>query len=214
MATLTKTLAAFGFIITTFSASASADTYHHIDELALTIDRQAKLLVSESVHYRHTPEYRHLVSDARDLCRLATHLHEVAHHHGSLAHLESDLSQLDAKFHHLESVFHRVERAASYGHGHVHGHTSHVWELLHSIENNIHHLQDDLRSLRVPVHTVQPIVVRRPVVYAAPRVYHSGGHGAHLQRRNVGHSSHHYGRNTRGRGISFGGGSSRFTIRF
>ena len=48
MATLPKTLAALSLLITACSTSAFADTYQHIDQLALSIDRQAKLIVSES----------------------------------------------------------------------------------------------------------------------------------------------------------------------
>ena len=217
MAAFSKTLAALGLAITAFSATAKADTYHHIDQLALTIDRQSKQLVREAHHYRHTPEYRHLVSDARDMCRLADHLHEVAHHHGDLRHLTSDVDELDAKFHHLESVFDRVERRASHGHGHVHGNTSHVRELLISIEDNIHHLQEDLELLRTPVHA-RPIVTPRRTIYATP--YTSGWGGYHSSRpSSYGHLGGHYGRGAygqpyRGRGITFGGGSTRFTFRF
>ncbi len=219
MATLTKTLAAFGLVITTFSTSAFADTYQHIDQLALRIDRQAKLIVSESRHYRHTPEYQHLVADARDMSQLADHLHELAHHHGSLAHLESDLAKLDSKFHHLESVFDRVERNAAHGYGHVHGNTLHVKHLLNSMEENIHHLQEDLRSLRTPFHTVNPVVVQRPRGFTTLHSSNWGGYNSRPQSSGFGHGSWGYGHNvyrqrSYGRSITIGGGSSRFTFRF
>lgn len=209
MATLPKICAAFGIIVTALSSSAVADTYHHIDELALSIQRQSRELICETRHYRHTPEYRHLVADTRDMYELAAHIHDLAHHHGSIEHLESDVAELDAKFHHLESVFDRVERRAAHGHGHVHGNTAHVKAALNSIEDSIHHLQDDLRSLR---GSHRRVVVRRPS-YVAPKYdswdrYRSGGwgHGHDV------HDSHVYG--SRGRSFSIGGGSSRFTFRF
>ena len=121
MTTLSKICAVLGIAVTTWSTTAMADTYQHIDELALDIQKKSRQLISEARHYRHTPEYRHLVDDARDMYELAAHVHDLAHHHGSLAHLESDVAQLDAKFHHLESVFDRVERRAAHGHGHIHG---------------------------------------------------------------------------------------------
>lgn len=198
MALFSKSLIALGMLVTTLSTSGFADTYRHIDGLALSIQRKARLLQRETVHYRHTPEYRHLLDDTRDLYRFATHLHEVAHHHGSLAHLESDVRQLDSKFHHLEAVFDRVENAAAHGHGHVDGHTAHVKALLRSIESSIHHLQDDIRSLRHPI-------CNYPVVPVTPHheVYRRGHHG-----HGPGYSNRPRG------GISFGGGSTRFTINF
>ena len=211
MAPLTKILIGFGLGVATFCTSASADTYRHIDELALNIERQSKRLVSEVRHYRHTPEYRHLIEDARDMADLADHLHDVAHDHGSLAHMESDLRQLDSKFHHLESLFDRVEYGAAYGRGHVHGETSHVRELLHLIEDDIHHLQDDLRSLRTPVCTTSPVVVNRPPIYPSPYSNRWGGYNNPPQSSGFGQS---YRNGWGGRGITIGGGSSRFTIGF
>lgn len=207
MTTFTNTLAALGLVVTTFSASAFADTYHHVDQLALQIEVESKQIVNESRHYRHTPEYRHIVADAREVSRLASHIHELAHHHGSLAHLESDLAQLDAKFHHMESTFDQVELHAAHGHGHVHGNTSHVKRLLNSIASHIHHLQEDLQSMRTPIHAVHPVVVRRPSIYRTPYSNYWGSYNTRPQSNWYGHGSH-------GRGISIGGGSSRFTIRF
>jgi hypothetical protein len=201
MATLSKTLAAFGLFVASLSGSASADTYHHIDEVALAISQQTKEFVRESRHYRHTPEYRHLISDTRELARLADHVHELAHHHGSVEHLEADLEGLDSTFHHLESVFVGIERGAAWGHGHTHGGTSHVRYLLKAIEENIHHLQEDLRSLRTAFHSA-PVVVNRPSL---------GGWGGYSSRPR--HSGYGYGAH-RSRGFSIGGGSSRFTFRF
>ncbi|TWU14982.1 hypothetical protein Pla52o_55190 [Novipirellula galeiformis] len=215
MTTLFQTLAACGLVIVAFSTSASADTYHHVDQLALQIDRQAKQILSESRHYRHTPEYSHLVADAREMSELADHMHEVAHHRGSLAHLESDLAKLDAQFHHLESLIDQIERRSARGRGHIHGNTAHVKRLLHSIEDNIHHLQADLRSLRTPRYSVQPYTSARPVIgtpywsgYGARP--HSSGFG-HARGHHDQHAGEHHGRS---RGITIGGGSSRFTIRF
>jgi hypothetical protein len=210
LAPLTKTFAALGLLVTLCSTSAFADTYRHIDELALDIQRQSRLLMRESSHYRHTPEYRHLLSDTRDIYKLAAHMHEVAHQHGSLAHLESDLRELDSEFHHLESVFDRVERESSHGHGHVHGYTGHVKELLKSIEADIHHLQEDVRSLRTHFHDRPVVSVSRPPVYVAPQSRHSSAYNSHRS----GHQSRQGYPSGVGRGITFGGGSTRFSIRF
>ena len=223
MTLLPKTFALLGFAFTALATPALADTYHHIDQLALSIDRQAKELVRESCHYRHTPEYAHLVTDAREMSQLAEHLHEVAHHHGSLAHLIHDVEELDAKFHHLESLFDRIERRAAHGHGHVHGNTAHVRELLDVMADNIHHLQEDLDSLRRPIHTRRPVVSSPRTPFATPYGntyggYPSRGYGGYGYG-GYGYGGRHHGPNAyqpvpRGRGITIGGGSSRFTIRF
>ena len=62
--------------------------------------------------------------------------------------MAADLKNLDTSFHHMESLFDRIEANAARGHGHVHGSTSHVKELLGSMEKNIHHLSEDITSLR------------------------------------------------------------------
>ncbi|GAA5504672.1 hypothetical protein [Novipirellula caenicola] len=209
-----KTFASLALCLTAFCSTASADTYDHIDQLALKIAVQSNQIVRETSHYRHTPEYVHLLSDARDMARLADHIHELAHHHSSVSHLDRDLAMLDSKFHHLESLFDAIEHRAAYGHGHIHGHTSHVRMLLNAIENNIHHLQADIRTLRTPV-------------YATPYSSNWGGYSSRWGGYNVrpsssnfGHRDHHddhdsHSHRSRSRGgITIGGGSSRFTIRF
>jgi len=147
-----KSLAAFTMLasVTALGASnASADEYRHIDELALDIQAKAALLTNETVHYRHTSQYRHLVADAVALRRLAGHVHEIAHRRGSLAHLQADLRDLDATFHHVEGLVTAIERHAYRGRGgHVHGDTRHVRELLIAMEDCIHHMQDDVAALR------------------------------------------------------------------
>ncbi|WP_182867331.1 hypothetical protein [Stieleria mannarensis] len=202
MPLLTKTFATLGMLTAFIASPALADTYRHIDDLANDIEDKARLLEKEMRHYRHTPEYRHLVEDARAIRKLADHLHDVAHDHGSLSHMESDLRELDHDFHHFQSVFERVERHAAHGHGHIHGDTRHVRRLLHHIEVDIHHLQDDLRSLRRPYHHGHRTTVARPPIFTPPPSrcpddysHRSGGYGF-------------------GRGISIGSGSSRFTIRW
>ncbi len=195
-------------VMTAFTAQVNADEYHHIDQLARKVQRQTRQLGNELRHYRHAPEYAHLVEDTNELSRLAKHIHDVTHFEGNLVHLQSDLDGLDRNFHHLEEVFDRVEHNAAFGHGHVHGNTKHVKRLLKSIEDSIHHISTDVQTLR------RPVVFHRPV-YTAPRpvyrpVYQPyGGHGGH------GHSRSNDFHNNRGViGFSIGGGSSRIQIRF
>jgi hypothetical protein len=152
---LTVALAGFGL-----TSAAQADTYEHIDTLAVQLERYAARLDREfALHYRHTSQYAHLRSDSREMARLARHVHDVAHNHGSLAHLQSDLRNLDQLFHHVEDLvddieFHAAHNAHGYhggfgyhGGGHIHGETRHVARLLHAMEDVLHHLQSDINEL-------------------------------------------------------------------
>lgn len=182
------------------STQASADEFRHIDQLAVKIQRTTKRLISEVRHYRDTPAYGHLLSDSREIHRLATHIHDVSHYEGRLTHMESDLRQLDRRFAHLQSVFDRVERDAEFcGGGHIHGNTAHVKRLLNTIEDSIHHMRSDIADIRRSrsfrrdddcCHNSRPVY--RPY------------YGAHGSRSNV------YG----GIGFTIGGGSSRIYIGF
>ncbi|QEF98231.1 hypothetical protein Mal15_22800 [Stieleria maiorica] len=202
MPLLIQSFATLGLLTALIASPALADTYRHIDELANDIEDKARLLEKEVRHYRHTPEYRHLVEDTRAIRKLADHIHDVAHDHGSLSHMESDLRELDREFHHLVSVFDRVERHAAHGHGHIHGDTRHVRRLLHYIEVDIHHMQNDFRSLRRPYHHHDRTTLARPPVFAAP------------PSRCPDDDAYRWGGSGFGRGISIGSGSSRFTIRW
>ena len=197
-------------VISAFTVQVNADEYHHIDQLAVRIQRTAQRLLRETVHYRHTPQHRHLVADTNEMFRLATHVHEVTHFEGNLTHLQNDVDKLDRQFHHLEGVFDRIEHNAAYGGGHVHGNTAHVRRLLDSMEDSIHHMSIDLQEIR------NRTVVTRPVCTLTPRkpVYGGikGGHGS----SGYGHGGYGrgYGSHDSGFGFSFGGGSSRISFRF
>jgi len=199
-----KTTVTFGLVVASaFAAQVSADTYEHLDRLAVRVERSARLLTSEMRHYRHTPEYGHLRAVAKDIRKLAAHMHKTAHHHGSLKHLKIDLAKLDSSFHHFESTFERVEHDAAYGHGHIHGNTAHVRRLMRSIENDIHHLQEDVDTLRRPV-CIHP----RPIRYNNSSNYRTYGH-PNRYGNDYGHNNYAY-----GNGFTFGGGRSHLNFRF
>ena len=195
MALFAKTAAVLTLACSALSGTAFADTYHHIDQLAVTVERQARQLEREMSAYRFSPEYGHLLADSRRLSRVAAHLHEVAHDRGCLAHLEADVRQLEWSFQHLESTLEHVEENRFYGHCRLSGSTLHVRRLMHSVELNIHHLRDDIRSLsRIQHHSEHRNAVR-PLGRVDTRFYQPLP-------------------TSRSRGITIGGGSSRFTIRF
>ena len=195
MTLFAKTAAVLTLACSALTGTAFADTYHHIDQLAVTVERQARQLEREMSAYRFSPEYGHLLADSRRLSRLAEHMHEVAHNHGCIAHLEADLRQLDSAFHHLERTLEHAEDDCFRGHCRLSGSTLHVRRLMHSMELNIHHLQDDVRSLNHVRHYDNHVGPERSFGRVDTRYYQSWP-------------------SSRSRGITIGGGSSRFTIRF
>jgi hypothetical protein len=139
-------LAALAFTTT----SANADTYHHIDKMAVEMQSRSRELLSDfSRHYRYKAGYSHLRSDALQLYRAATHLHSMAHQHRNVHHMRSDYNKMDRLFHHLQEALAATEQ--SFG-GHTHGNTQHVFELMHDFEDNLHHLDRDLKSLEAATH--------------------------------------------------------------
>lgn len=198
--------------VTAVTSNANADEYAHIDRLAVKIRNSARRITKETIHYRHTPEYRHLVADSNTLYRLATHIHDVTHFEGNLTHLANDLDQLDRTFHHLERVFDRVEHAAAFGNGHVHGRTAHVKRLLNSIEDNIHHIREDVEILRRRLIIVKPPCARVPYGgcgYGGQRNsgYRGYGNNGYDRTGSPGHGGY-------GFGFSIGGGNSRIQFQF
>jgi len=181
-----------------FVNTAKADTYGHIDSLATSLEAQTAELQAEfSLHFRHSPYYRHLAADVSNIRRQASIVHSLVHSHTCEYRLSSVLRQMDYSFHHLEGVVARAEVAARHGFGHVDGHIAHVHHLMHDIEDTIHHLREDLALLSRPVH--RPVV--RPV-HVDP--FH-GGHG--------GHSAHGGHGGPRGQsGVTFRSGNFTFRI--
>ena len=53
MNTFSKTIAALGIIATAWISTASADNYRLIDDLALSIARKSRLVVSETEYFRN-----------------------------------------------------------------------------------------------------------------------------------------------------------------
>ena len=125
---------AFTALIFVLSPSVKGDEFDRIDSRAQKIQKKARLLIKETVHYRHTPQYRSLVAATTHLYDVATHVHEVAHFSNNLNHLQSDLADLDRYFHQLEGLFQATEDLTSRGLGQVHGNTAYFRGLLRSVE--------------------------------------------------------------------------------
>lgn len=192
--------------ITALTASATialADARHDMDRIACRLTKDTDVLVQEAaIHYRHTPQYPHLISDAVQMKRLADHIHAIARH-GSIGHLKHDVNELARLFRHVDGLIREIERC-SYRGGHIHGSTFHISRGLGLIETDIRLLQSYLHVL------CNPTPVHRPV-YTAPVVttpiYNKPVHFTN------GHSGHNHG--GRGRGFGAPGANNRgngFTI--
>ncbi len=174
---LTGLVALAGLLIV--GQGAEASSYQHIDGLALRIQTQSAALYKEfRLHYSHTADYPHLISDSRNLYYRSKHIHELAHHHGHLNHIASDLRSLDYAFHHLERLLHNIEMNADVGHfGHVHGQTAHVHDLMKQLETNIHHLREDIEALTAPHHSGHGVVIRSRTIGTTPIIIRKQNHG-------------------------------------
>ncbi len=173
--TLAALIAAFGLTITANNANAAPGD--HIDRLALKLQGQARGLMTEiRLHFRHTSQYGHLISDSARIYGKAAHIHRVAHISGSPTHLRRDLAELDRLFHHLEGLVANVQVHASHGHGgHLHGRTGHVNRLIAEMENTLHHMRRDMAFVSPAPHCGHgPVPV--PVPAPAPFSGHCG-HG-------------------------------------
>lgn len=154
------------------SGAAQAAPFNHIDRLALKLRAQSSQLHREfGVHFRHSPNARHLMSDAAALYRRADHLRAVAHS-GNLHHMASDLAEMDRLFHHLEELVRDTlfrSRGGRFGHvGHVHGDARHVLRLMNEMGQTLHHLRDDVNQLRRNRPGFLPVQGNRPLVRPAP----------------------------------------------
>jgi len=184
--TLAVAIATFG--ITFASNTAQAGSFEHIDELAGELQGLSSKLAREfRDHYRHSPGYRHLAADAREMRKLAGHIHEIAHYEGDLHHIHDDLHELEELFHHVDGLVDEIEHEAEHGHGHVHGDTRHVRRILRDMDGALHHMLEDVEEMN--------------------HGSHGGGH-----EDDHGHDDH--GHAGGGVGFSIGGGSSRTVIRF
>jgi hypothetical protein len=196
--TLAALIAAFGLTLTANNADAAPGA--HIDRLALQLQGQARGLMTElRLHFRHTSQYGHMISDSAQIYGKAAHIHRVAHISGGPMHVRRDLAELDRLFHHLEGLVGNVQAHASHGHGgHLHGRLGHVNRLMAEMENTLHHMRRDMAFVSPGPHPGHgPVLVPAPVPAPFP------GHGGFRPAPGNGHS-----------GISFGNGQFGFRIGF
>ena len=125
----------------TFGSFARAHSPRHLDELAVTAERQSRQVLYQTYRlHAYGPAAQTLKNNAFQMIRLAKHVHDVAHvdphaFHGRhprpgdrierQAHLNRDVAELDRVMHEMENLVIRmksVTRRPSYDHhppGHI-----------------------------------------------------------------------------------------------
>ena len=181
--TASKISLAVTFTVLAFAltASAKADEYDRIDRFAQKIQKKSRLLIKETIHYRHTPQYRALVDASTYLYDAASHVHQVAHFANNLDHLQADLADLDRHFHQLEGLFEATKDSASRGHGRVHN-TGYAKGLLRSIEVSIDLMRRDVRKVQSKFASTHHHEVHHPVVKVPHRNQNAYSHNKSHRR--------------------------------
>ena len=172
-------VASIAAILFTFSAAnAEGNSWRHLQDLALDIQLKSDRLLGQTHHYVHTPYYQTMLRTISHMRRKAVRVHVLAIQRGCLYEMERELITLDRNFRRVRALFSRAEHDAAVGVGRIQGKTFQIRDLVHCIEDDIHHIQGDIARLRVPV---APVVTARP---------YSGYYG------NYGHQRGNYGGNT------------------
>lgn len=177
-------IASFALFAMSVSASqAKADTWGHIQRLALDIQLKSDALLGETHHYVHTPNYQTMLRCISDMRARAVRIHVLSLQHGCLIAMAEELRVLDAQFHQIEALFHETEIEASHGHGHIHGPTRHIKEHLNRIEDCIHHIRDDIRQLTRGSSYRRPYTSNRGSGYSSGYRGYSSPYRSHPRSR-------------------------------
>ncbi len=193
--TFTALLAILGLAVTGQAVQAAPND--HMDRHAVRLRALAAQAVNEvRIHYRHTPQYGHLISDAREIYAKADHIHRIAHRGVCPSHLLSDLNELDRLFHHTGELIRQVELRARHGHGHVDGDTRHMRILGAQMAQELHQMMAEVNR---PIHPA--------LIPGHGGVWHGGPHGP-------GHGGPHGGVHLNRSGIRFGNRRFSFRIGF
>ncbi len=164
-----KTIATAAMILTAglFGTSASAAD-PHLDDLAFSLKKQAAAACQEVRYgFRRTAVYPQLYKDFYELYTLADHVHDVAHNHGDLCHLKDDVDDMDRLFHHAEEMVARFSVPQTVLRGRAcltpqatgvsTYHLRRLNAILATMEDTIHHIQDDLDAELNPGGLTPPL---------------------------------------------------------
>lgn len=146
-----------------YGSFVQAESPTHIDELAVTAERQARQVFYYTYSLQsHGRAAQDLRDDAVQMIRLARHIHELAH--------------VD---HHSAHGRHR---------GHV-DRTAHINRDVASLDRLMHHMEDEVVRLKARVPARRPQYGR----YGGGRINVSVGHHISLSFGSRGSSRHHHG---------------------
>lgn len=142
--TLLAVLFATPLMALTIGSEAKAQSWQHVDRLAVQLQRQTRQMHNEvHAHFRNTPYFRHLDQDVDQMEQLARHIHDLAHHGHNIHHLRRDVEKLDRLFHHIEGVVRTMTVTGQLNFQTI----RHFRGQLNAVENTLHHLRSDLRQL-------------------------------------------------------------------
>jgi hypothetical protein len=134
--------------VCTSAANARPSDSGLVREAHRVVDYAEDLTREVSRHFRHTSEYRHLLSDAIAIKKKSKHIDSLSHHvHGlsDVRHLKDDVEDLDELVHHVGDLIARIDRGCS--RGHYHGDTRHVRELVAWMNRSLHNMEAIVRDL-------------------------------------------------------------------
>lgn len=163
-------------VLSVGATTKTAQAGHECDPLANSALQLFNLLTNLKEdfrqHYLHTPKFRDLMQDVGDMRKHASHIREIAvYRNVSIQHLEADVAEIDRLSHKLHTLVDRNEQKRK---GHVHGNTQHTYQMLASLTNLVHQMQQQIQVLKQPVyynprgHYSQNSAYR-PQVYNQPR---------------------------------------------
>ena len=103
-------------------------------------------------HFRHTREYRHLLSDADKIRAEARRIDSLSHRVNSLEVVKcirADIEDLDDLVHHVADLIEEVDRCSRRSRSRSHRNISHVKRLVDAMNCSLHSMErtvDDLES--------------------------------------------------------------------
>ena len=181
MSRIKTTIALLSMIaVSALTTQAQADEYLHINNLAQLIHDKSSELHKQMKHFRHTPHYDHVRSNALEIKRLANDIRKIAKREGSIVTLAACLDQLATYYHHTAELVDEIDFSVANGVGRVHADASYqVKALMVDLEDCIYQMRQDVaviqarayRSASRPVYTptVTKVVTRNVYIPAKPR---------------------------------------------
>ncbi len=135
-------------VTTSFPTVYTYGARNHLDELAITLQRQANDITWDMYrNYQGNFEFTETYTEMYELLQSAKHLHDVIHNtprhlcRNDNSHIVSDLHEMDALFHHIEDdIVNWVPTRHPHHYFHAHGN---LQSRIEEMEETLHHLMED-----------------------------------------------------------------------